>query len=1050
MKSGSVRCRSCGHEVDSETLREKFGGACPQCFEAFALEGLNSAPASSPVTSGTAFGKFVLTDLLGQGGMGEVWKAFDGELKRWVALKFLHAESPQELARFQREARTAAGLSHPGIAAIHEVGDAGGRHYIAMQYVEGTTLQHHPRSDRKGLARLVRDAARALEHAHRHGVIHRDLKPENLMVEKGPDGDRVVLLDFGLARPMKGGERLSQTGSVAGTLAYMSPEQARGERLDQRTDVYSLGATLYDVLTGRPPFEGPNAYDVMKRIENDEPVAPRRRNPHIPHDLETITLKCLEKNRERRYVSARDLADDLERFLEGDAILARRASTWYRVRKKLAKRKLVFSTIGIAAAVVSALLGWWAFVGSPGSEYDRRYAAATTVWAEVLRSVGVGGDPEGIPNRARKARLAFERAIEAREDAQGQLMRSRCLQLEGKADEALKVLERARELDLGNAEARVELAKLLFSKYQASRGVPSWAIVTHGQNSEVMHDFGALAPETEEQSQWRVRGEKLLAEGLADSIQERLLQGLLAMGQGDHPRAATELAAYWKVERWDLETLRLECLCRMHSKDFRGAIAASDQLLTRVRLPRDFVLRGMAKSGQRLYAEAITDYDEAIKLNSKYFLAYFNRGIAKDAQGLYDEAIADFDEAVRLEPKNHWAYTNRGSSKHSKGQCNEAIADFNEAITLNPNHFTAYFNRAVVKYAKGLHDDAIADYDKAARLDPKSPRVYFNRGNAMVDKGLYDKAIADYDIAIRLEPSNPLAYYGRGNAKNRKGLHDEAIADFSEALKLNPKYSLAYLSRGIVKHAKGLLDEAIAEFDEAIRLDPKYVPGYAARGLAKYDKGRYDSAIADYDEAIRLNPQYSLAFTNRGNAKSRKGLRDEAIADFTEAIRVDPMNYFAYFNRGNEKAAKGLYDEAIADYKRSLKLVPADSPLRTTFERRLAHFESTASRHQKLKAAQELFEKSNKLHSEGAYSDAIEGFRKIAGEFPKTEIGVSSAYNVACGYALLGERENALGWLEKAVEMGWKDVAHIEKDSDLHSLRGEERYKKLVAKLKGE
>ena len=294
--SDSKRCKACGNPVDLDQAKA-VDGACPWCLAAFTF---GPEAVGNPVTAtkdpSKRFGKYVRTEKLGAGGMGEVWKALDTELNRWVALKFLKDDDPSSTARFQREARTAAGLSHSGIAAIHEVGEVDGRHFIAMQYIQGRTMAKFPRQDRRLLVRLFRDAARALEHAHRHGVVHRDLKPENLMVEEREDGWHVVVLDFGLARPIEGGEKLSQSGEVYGTAHYMSPEQARGEHLDERADVYSLGATMYDVLTGRTPFEGPNLLEVIRKVGHEEPARPRKHNPRIHQDLETIILKCLEKD----------------------------------------------------------------------------------------------------------------------------------------------------------------------------------------------------------------------------------------------------------------------------------------------------------------------------------------------------------------------------------------------------------------------------------------------------------------------------------------------------------------------------------------------------------------------------------------------------------------------------------------------------------------------------------------------------------------------------------------------------------------------------------
>src|SRR5688572_29614731 len=239
--ANALACQKCGNTIASDRIKLDFNGTCPWCLAAFALGEPPLEESAPHAKASDRLGKYLLTEKLGTGGMGEVWKAFDTELNRWVALKFLKDQDPKEKARFAREASMAAKLSHPGIAAVHEIGEIGGRPFIAMQCIEGRTLETFPRNDRRLLVRLCLDAAKALDHAHRHGVIHRDVKPANLMVQETEDGVKVVVLDFGLARPIEGGDKLSVSGSVVGTPLYLSPEQARAERLDERADVYSLG-----------------------------------------------------------------------------------------------------------------------------------------------------------------------------------------------------------------------------------------------------------------------------------------------------------------------------------------------------------------------------------------------------------------------------------------------------------------------------------------------------------------------------------------------------------------------------------------------------------------------------------------------------------------------------------------------------------------------------------------------------------------------------------------------------------------------------------------
>ncbi|MFP2924510.1 serine/threonine-protein kinase, partial [Pyxidicoccus sp. 3LG] len=262
---------------------------------------------------------------LGQGGMGRVFLAWDPRLRRHVALKFVRDDDTELARRFVSEARAQARVDHERVCRVYEVGEVQGRGYIAMQYVDGQPLNalvDQLTVEQKAM--LLREAAEGVHAAHRAGLVHRDIKPSNVLVERTPDGGlRPYVMDFGLARDWK--EGVTATGTVLGTPHYMSPEQARGEvaRLDRRADVYSLGATLYALLTGQSPIPGANGLEVLSNIATVEPRPPRAVDRDIPADLEAITLKCLEKDRSARYGSARELADDLGRFLDGEPVLAR-------------------------------------------------------------------------------------------------------------------------------------------------------------------------------------------------------------------------------------------------------------------------------------------------------------------------------------------------------------------------------------------------------------------------------------------------------------------------------------------------------------------------------------------------------------------------------------------------------------------------------------------------------------------------------------------------------------------------------------------------------
>jgi serine/threonine protein kinase len=318
-------------------------------------------PDASPRFPVPEWDRYQCVKFLGQGGMGQVFLAYDLRLHRNVALKFVKGEDTELVRRLLSEARAQARVEHERVCQVHEVGEVQGRSYIAMQYVDGQPLgQLASELTFEQKALVMREAAEGVHAAHRAGLIHRDLKPSNILVERADDGQlKPYVMDFGLARDWheKG---VTATGSVLGTPHYMSPEQARGEvsQLDRRADVYSLGATLYFLIVGHSPIPGANGLEILANVATFEPIPPRSINPNIPQDLEAIVLKCLEKDRSARYDSARVLIEDLDQFLAGEPVQARPTGLWYRLRKKARKHRLVMSIATVALFTVTIALGW--------------------------------------------------------------------------------------------------------------------------------------------------------------------------------------------------------------------------------------------------------------------------------------------------------------------------------------------------------------------------------------------------------------------------------------------------------------------------------------------------------------------------------------------------------------------------------------------------------------------------------------------------------------------------------------------------------------------
>lgn len=338
------RCVQCGAELPENCS----GGVCTSCLKTAGLDEETQVDTGEEASTGAGssgsearcapaldrvryFGDYEILEEIARGGMGVVYKARQASLNRTVALKMILAGElarAEDVQRFRTEAEAAANLQHPSIVAIHEVGEHGGQHYFSMDYIEGQNLaelvKDGPLPPRRA-AELLKAIAEAIHYAHQRGTLHRDIKPHNVLIDTA---GKPHVTDFGLAKRIERDSGLTQTGAVMGSPAYMPPEQASGKHdlVGPQSDVYSLGATLYKLLTGQTPFGGDSSMATLQKVMQENPAPPSKLNPSVPKDLETVCLKCLEKKPERRYGSARDLAEELGRFLDHEPILAKPAN----------------------------------------------------------------------------------------------------------------------------------------------------------------------------------------------------------------------------------------------------------------------------------------------------------------------------------------------------------------------------------------------------------------------------------------------------------------------------------------------------------------------------------------------------------------------------------------------------------------------------------------------------------------------------------------------------------------------------------------------------
>jgi len=806
-----------------------LGVLTPKSLDESVAASHSEIAAAPAVPDGEPFGEYVKVERVGRGGFGEVWKAWDVALARWVALKLLHHQDPDELRRFTREAQTAASLVHPNIAAVYQVGAHDGKQFIAMQFIDGETLHAVLRRDGREIARMMRDAARAVAFAHKHGTVHRDLKPANVMV--GRDG-RVFVMDFGLARRTDAPAGITVSGQMVGTPQYMSPEQARGQRADARSDVWGLGATLYELLEGRAPFAGGTILETLMNVTEEEPKAP-------PGELGTIAAKCLEKDTARRYATADALADDLDRYLEGEPITARPASTIYRLRKRAAKRKWIL--IPTLAAVV---FGCVAAMVAPRwlEESRRRHRAEFYQPLEgrlgVLRmkfyqpDLQLENEYPVYEKLVADIRAEMERSGEC---APGHYLIGRCREMLADTLRAHEAYDRALELDPSHsrtlvAKGRLEIELALIRRFS----------MREAQRRE--------------------------ARGIAGPAIERVRRGRSAGGAGmDGDLAEAYVAA-------------------IEGRPFTAA--AMREKWGSEPFVEEFVLvEGMTRPEPKDVVEAATRVTAAIP---SLPAAWFWRGVARINVG--EDAVEDFDRTLRINPRHAHAYMNRGRARFLLGDLDGAARDWQAVLALDPSMADAHANIGMTRVQRGDAAAALECYEKALKIEPRNADVYYMMGNLRRDMGEPDAAIALYDRALELQPSKAEALVNRGQIKHARGDRDGAFADWNLAVERNAKLPQAYANRGRVFRERGELEKARADFDRAVELAPDDAGMRVARGACRERQGDLDGALEDFDEAVRLDPKSWEAYAHRAQVHGRRRDFDRTREDLRRALELVPAN----------------------------------------------------------------------------------------------------------------------------------------------------------------
>ncbi len=910
-------------------------------------EPISAMSTPSPASQAETFlGRFILRGRIGSGGMGEVWEAWDPHLQRPVAIKRLQVLDPLSQRRFLREARLQASLAHPGICPVFEVGQLDGLPYLVMPRLDGQPLDQASRElPLESKLLLFSQVADAVHAAHRQGLIHRDLKPSNILVESPDHGPpRPIVLDFGIARPASGagseGADLTATGQVVGTPAYMAPEQVRGEahRLDRRTDVYALGATLYRLLAGRPPHEG-HGGTLMVRILRETPA--RLRPGGIPADVEAIVFRCLEKDPGRRYDSALALAEDLRRYLEGQPVLARRIGLRVRLAKWLGRHRAAARVAAVAALAVLGALGWATWSNWRSEELQRlarRFGAEVEQIEALVRYSHLVPLHDLRPDQAQLRRRLD--ALRAHLDHADSTTRALAHHALGRGRLALDELEAARlhletahQLQPEDPEIAVDLGRALSELYR-DRLTALERLGDRERTDSVREQLrrrldATFGPPAEQQHQLARRfsepARALLASGSLPAGRDAVMLQALRLFHGGRPaEALDQLTHAPKGPSWDYERKRLE-----------GDIRRSWAVTLPAEADDENAVDAGAEAAGRQLELARQAYAEALAV------AESNAAILRDdAQTVYLQIRLGLAPPERIEP-----LVDEGLERLRRARI--AAPDDARGRLWSARLLLLAAEQRIERARDPLSrlEPAVEAAERALELGGDTSiawyllgRCHWQRARWALDRGedpephfaavtqAFEK-VANEHRGYAYFTSLGLLHMSRAGRRAELGLdvgqaYERSIDAYRRAAELHSAPFAALANLGIslfnassqdARHRLDLLHQSLATFEQARGLDPDHMLPHYYLGLGHLrlaqegdrasptlDTAQADQAASHLEQAVRLSPDRFQPWVASG-----------------ELFHLRALNAY---NRGTDPSP--LFAQARRAHGRALELAP--------------------------------------------------------------------------------------------------------------------------------
>jgi len=833
---------------------------------------------------GKQLGRYSVIERLGAGGMGEVYRARDGDLGRDVAIKVLRPEvaaDPDRIMRFEQEARTASALNHPNIVTIHEVGRSGDIRFIAMELVRGQTLRSllgpRPLLTRRALDLAVQ-AAEGLAKAHAAGIVHRDLKPENVMIT---DDGLVKILDFGLAKlaPSKDdldteGETagVSHPGMIIGTAAYMSPEQADGAAVDFRSDQFACGAILYEMATGRSAFQRRSAVQTLAAIIEDDPESITVLNPDCPPPFRWIVERCLAKNPAERYASTLDLARELRNVRDHLAEASRPLSgagpmpprpAW----PSLSRGRFAVLALALLAGAFLLVRG---FRPSPGIG-TTGLPGETVVAVPPLANLGGPETDDYV-------------AMGIAEVLTTSLARAPGLTLiapsatRAYAEKNRDIPSMARELGAtlivdGSLQRSGDRLRANVSIVQASSQKVLW--------SQAFDSPGGDLPSLQRQLAERVAAALELT--LSKEDRERL---------GSVPTQSEEALADYAQARAFLERPDVKENVTRSITIFERAIARDPRFaLAHAGLGEAYWERYKATKESLWTTRAMESILEALRLDPDEAQVRIALAVAYQGSGRSDAAVDELRRAIQLQPGGDDAHRLLGEVLAEQGKTEEGLVELRKAVTLRPNYWRNHSSLGNTYFRKGRYDEAIAAFVRVTELQPDNARGFQMLGTAHQVKGNLDQALANYEAAIRITPlasaySNMgTIHYGAGRFEQAAQAYEKALAIDATSPARHRNLGDAYRRLGQDKKARECYARARDLTLALLKVNPKDARSLGMVAVYEAKLGRFAEAMRRADEAVALRPTDGDVLYRLAVVQALAGNSTRALKALEEALR---------------------------------------------------------------------------------------------------------------------------------------------------------------------